>query len=100
VRCGINWGEGRGHDDDLDLVAGSLCDMRRRQQRDGMSWGGGGDGGGGDGPTFGVGKVGRQPLQGVVGLTNRVGEIDGALWVFTGRNRPEGAMLPMDGDPL
>ena len=23
VRCGVNWGEGRGHDDDLDLVAGS-----------------------------------------------------------------------------
>ena len=65
-----------------------------------MSWGGSGDGGGGDGPTFGVGKVGRRPLRGVVGLTNRVGEIDGALWVFTGRNQPEGAMLPMDGDPL
>ena len=23
VSCGVNWGEGRGHDDDLDLVAGS-----------------------------------------------------------------------------
>jgi len=36
----------------------------------------------------------------VVGLADRVGEIDGALWVFTSRNRPEGAMLSMDGDPL
>jgi hypothetical protein len=39
-------------------------------------------------------------LHGVVGLTNRVSEIDGAVWVFTGRNRHEGAMLPMDGNPL
>ena len=100
VRCGVNWSKGRGHDDDLDLVAGNLCDMRHRQQQDAMSWGGGGNGGGGDSSTFGIGKVGCRPLHGVVGLTNRVGKIDGALWVFTGRNRPEGAMLPMDGDPL
>ena len=103
VRCGVNWSEGRGRDDDLDLVAGNLCDMRRRQQRYAMSWGGGGNGGGGDGPTFGVGKVGCRPLHGVVGLTNQVGEIDGALWVFTSRgNRPEGAMLllAMNSDPL
>ena len=98
VRCGVNRSEGRGHNDDLDLVAGSLCDMRRQQQRDTMSWGGGGNGGGGDGPTFGVGKVGHRPRHGVVGLTNRVGEIDGVLLVFTRWSRPEGAMLLIDGN--
>ena len=84
----------------LSPAVGILCNMRRRRQQDAMSWGGGGNGRGGDGPTFGIGKVGRRPHHSVVGLTNRVGEIDGALWFFTGRNRPEGAVLPIDGDPL
>ena len=100
MRCGVHWGEGRGHNDDLDLVAGSLCDVRRRQQQDTRSCGGSGDGGEGSSPTFGIGKLGCRPLHGVVGLTDQVGEIDGALWVFTSRNRPEGAMLSMDGNPL
>ena len=98
-------GEGREHNDDIDLVAGSLCDVRRRrrQQQDAMSCGGSGDGGGGGNPTFGIGKVVCRPLHSVVGLADQVGEIDGALWVFTSRgNRPEGAMLllAMDSDPL
>ncbi len=101
MRCDVHGGEGREHDDhDIDLVAGSLCDVRRWQQQDTRSCGGSGDGGGGTSPTFGVGKVDRRPLHGVVGLADRVGEIDGALWVFTSLNRPEGAMLSMDGDPL
>jgi len=98
-------GEGREHDDDIDLVAGSLCDLRRRRQRqqDARSCGGSGDGGGGGSPTFGIGKVGCRPLHRVARLADQVGEIDGALWVFTSRgNRPEGAMLllSMDGDLL
>ena len=100
VRHGVHGGEGREHHDDIGLVAGSLYNVRRQQQRDARSCGGSGDGGGGGSPTFGIGKVSCRPLHGVVGLTNRAGEIDGALWVLTGRNRPEGAMLPMDGDPL
>ncbi len=87
MRCGVHWGEGRGHDDDLDLVADSLCDVRRRRQQDARSCGGSGDGRGGGSPTFGVGKVGRRPLHSVVRLTNRVGKIDEALWVFSGWNR-------------
>jgi hypothetical protein len=30
----------------------------------------------------------------------KYGASTGKLIEFTGRNRPEGAMLPMDGDPL
>ncbi len=38
--------------------------------------------------TFGVGKVGRRPLHGVVRLANQVGEIDGALWVLPAGTGP------------
>jgi hypothetical protein len=103
VRRGIHGGEGREHDDaDIDLVSGSLCNVRRRRQPEARSCGGSGDGGGGGSPTFGVGTVSCRPLHlhGVVGLADRVGEIDGASQVFTScRNRPEGAMLSMDGYP-
>ena len=37
VRCSIHHGEeGKGHDDDLDLVNGSLCDVRCWRQGDAM----------------------------------------------------------------
>jgi hypothetical protein len=95
------WGEGsRGHNDDLDLIAGSLCDVRCRQQQDARIFGDSGNCGGGGGLTFGAGKVGCRPLCGMVGLGNQVSEIYRALWVFTGQNRPEDAILSIDGDPL
>jgi len=37
VRRGIHGGEGREHDDDTGLVAGSLYNVRRQQQRDARS---------------------------------------------------------------
>jgi len=57
VRRDVHGGEGREHDDaDIDLVSGSLCNVRRWRQPDARSCGGSGDGGGGS-PTFGVGMV-------------------------------------------
>ncbi len=93
-------GEDRGHNDDLDLIPRSLCNVRCWRQRDARSSGGscGNDRGCGR-PPFGIGKVGRQPPHSVVGLADQGGEINGALQVFTCRNRPEDAVLSMDGDP-
>ena len=58
---GTMGGEGRVHDDDdLDLVVGSLCYVRyRQQQRDMRRCRGSGNCGGGCGPTFGIGKDDR-----------------------------------------
>jgi hypothetical protein len=92
-------GGGRGHNDDLDLVAGSLCNVRCQQQQDTRSCGGSDLGGGGS-PTFGLGKVDLLPLHGNIGLANQVSEVDGALRFFTGQSRPEGAVLLMDRNPL
>jgi hypothetical protein len=99
-RHGIHGGEGRGHNDDLNLVANSFCNVRRRRQQDTKSCGGSGDRGGGGGLTFGIGKVGCQPLHGLVGLSDLVSEEDGALGVIPGWNRLKGAVLSKDCDPL
>ena len=57
--------KGEGHDDDLNLVVGSLCgNVRYRRRQDVRSCRGiGGD----SSPTFDIGKVGRPPLHCVVG---------------------------------
>jgi hypothetical protein len=36
----------------------------------------------------------------MVELADQVSEVDGAFWISTGQNQPEGAVLLMDGNPL